>query len=278
MADDDHKRRQRESDEFNARGIVAADRKWLDEAVRAFKRAIELDPESAHAHDNLATVYSEQGQWRLALQEYLEALRLEPDSPTAHYNLACFLSSQAHEMAIDEYQTAIRLEYDYPDAHVNLGLCFVDAGEHDKAIAEFRIACELDPDDLGARQELSASLIDVGEFAEAIRHLKEVVRREEDNLDAYIDLGIAYSAQGFYEESERAFLRAAEVDPKEVLAPYHLAALYAAWDRRADAIQNLRLALALEPDRVRAWIDSDRMFDGVRGTAELSELLADPGP
>ena len=45
------------------------------------RRAIELDPTSAHAHDNLATVFSEQGEYLLALGEYLEALRLEPDSP-----------------------------------------------------------------------------------------------------------------------------------------------------------------------------------------------------
>ena len=72
--DGDRVRRQLESDQYNARGIEAADRKWFDEAVRAFKKAIELDPESAHAHDNLATVYSEQGQFLDALREYLEAV------------------------------------------------------------------------------------------------------------------------------------------------------------------------------------------------------------
>jgi len=76
------------SDEHNSRGIELADRGWLDEAVKEFKKAIELDPSSAHAHDNLATVYSEKKALAQALEEYLTALRLEPDSPTAHYNLA----------------------------------------------------------------------------------------------------------------------------------------------------------------------------------------------
>lgn len=115
MSEDDRDLHRRQlSDQFNDRGIEAADRKWLDEAIKAFKRAIELDPESAHAHDNLATVYSEKGMLLEALSEYLEAIRLEPDSPTAHYNLACFLSSHGHQMAIERYQEAIRLEHDYP--------------------------------------------------------------------------------------------------------------------------------------------------------------------
>jgi len=83
------------SDEHNSRGIELADRGWLDEAIKEFKKAIELDPSSAHAHDNLATVYSEKKLYAQALEEYLAALRLEPESATAHYNLACFLASDA---------------------------------------------------------------------------------------------------------------------------------------------------------------------------------------
>ena len=98
------------SDEHNSRGIELADRGWLDEAIKEFKKAIELDPASAHAHDNLATVYSEKKLYAQALEEYLTALRLEPDSATAHYNLACFLATHAHDMAIEQYKDAIELD------------------------------------------------------------------------------------------------------------------------------------------------------------------------
>ena len=68
------------SDEHNSRGIELADRGWLDEAIKEFKKAIDLDPHSAHAHDNLATVYAEKKLFREALGEYLTAIKLEPDS------------------------------------------------------------------------------------------------------------------------------------------------------------------------------------------------------
>jgi len=114
------------SDEHNSRGIELADRGWLDEAIKEFKKAIELDPRSAHAHDNLATVYSEKKLYREALQEYLTALGLEPESATAHYNLACFLATHGPDMAIAEYKDAIQLDPEYPDAHLNLGLTYAD--------------------------------------------------------------------------------------------------------------------------------------------------------
>src|SRR5919201_4740049 len=141
------------SDEHNSRGIELADRGWLDEAINDFKKAIELDPRSAHAHDNLATVYSEKKRYREALQEYLTALSLEPDSATAHYNLACFLATHGADMAIAEYKDAIQLDPEYPDAHLNLGMTYADMDKRDEAKAEFKTAIELDPTDPLARHE-----------------------------------------------------------------------------------------------------------------------------
>src|SRR5512141_3454578 len=98
------------SDSHNSRGIELADRGWLDEAIKEFRKAIELDPDSAHAHDNLATVYAEKKLFREALGEYLTAIRLEPDSATAHYNLACFLATHGPELATAEYRQSIELD------------------------------------------------------------------------------------------------------------------------------------------------------------------------
>src|SRR5438105_8076235 len=164
------------SDEHNSRGIELADRGWLDEAIKEFKKAIELDPDSAHAHDNLATVYSEKKLYREALKEYLTALELEPDSATAHYNLACFLSTHGPDMAVTEYKEAIELDPEYPDAHLNLGLTHADLGRTEDAMKELLTAIELDPTDAFPRHELAALQMDDGDYRSAISQLKEVVR------------------------------------------------------------------------------------------------------
>ena len=166
------------SDDHNSRGIELADRGWLDEAIKEFKRAIELDPNSAHAHDNLATVYAEKKLFREALDEYLVAMRLEPDSATAHYNLACFLSAHAMDFAITEYREAIALDPDYPDAHLNLGLTLADVDRSDDAMIELKRAVELDTSDALPRHELAGLQMDLGDYRAAITQLKDVVRLE----------------------------------------------------------------------------------------------------
>ncbi|MDX2015853.1 MAG: tetratricopeptide repeat protein [Myxococcaceae bacterium] len=261
-----------QSDEHNSRGIELADRGWLDEAVKEFKKAIELDPNSAHAHDNLATVYAEKKQFREALEEYLTAIKLEPDSATAHYNLAVFLSTHGNEFAVSQYQEAIGLEPDYPDAHLNLGLAHADDGRFDEAMKELRIAIELDPQDPFPRHELAAILMDEGDYRGAITHLKEVTRLEPKNFEAWLDLGICFAQKGFYAEAERAYDTAAEHKADDVLLLYNQAALYALWGRPTDAVGFLARAVAADKTKVQSWLRTDPMFESLKGRPEFEAL------
>ena len=260
------------SDHHNARGIELADRGWLDEAAKEFLKAIELDPDSAHAHDNLATVYAEQKRYREALAEYLLALRLEPDGATAHYNLASFLASHGGDMAVSEYRAALSLEPGYPDAQLNLGLTLADQGQVVEAKEALSCAAGQDPADALARHELAGLLMDEGDHRAAIGLLKEVARLEPGNFEAHLDLGICYAQKGFYAEAERSYARARELSPDDVLVNYNLAALLALWGRPADALGALRQALAVDPAKVRGWLATDPMFRSLQGTPEYEAL------
>ena len=260
------------SDEHNARGIELADRGWLDEAANEFRKAIELDPGSAHAHDNLATIYSEKKLFRDALQEYLAALRLEPDSATAHFNLAGFLAAHGPDMAIAEYEEAIRADPEYPDAHLDLGLTYADQGRADDALRELRRAVDLAPTDPLPRHEFAGVLMDEGDYRGAISSLREVVRIDPGSFDAWLDLGICYAQKGFYAEAERAYGSARDLKPGDLLLNYNLSALYSLWGKPPEALDALRRALESDAEKVRGWLRSDPMFDGLKGNPDFETL------
>src|SRR2546421_94198 len=157
------------SDEHNSRGIELADRGWLDEAIKEFKKAIELDPESAHAHDNLATVYSEKKLYREALKEYLTALQLEPESATAHYNLACFLATHGSDMAVEEYKEAIELDPFYQEAE----RCYAKARE-------------LSPDDVLLNYNVAALYSLWDRHPEALEALKKALEKDPQKVRSWI--------------------------------------------------------------------------------------------
>jgi len=263
-----------QSDEHNARGIDLADRGWLDEAISEFRKALELDPQSAHAHDNLGTVLAEKGDLLEALVEYVAALAADPESPTAHHYLASFLAGQGQDLALAQYRRALELEYDFPDAHLNLALALAERGQLEEAVAELEIAHGQLPDDEMIQHELACCLIDVERYPEAIGHLKKIIKRYADHIEAYVDLGIAYTAQGFYAEAESVLKAALAIDAEDFAAHYHLAALYATWGRTDSCFEHLELAATRDHEKMRAWLRDDRLFDLLRDDQRYAKLLA----
>lgn len=262
------------SDEHNARGIELADRGWLDEAANEFQKAIRLDPNSAHAHDNLATIYAERGQLAEALVAFMDAVRIEPDSPTTHHYLASFLAAHGQDLAVAEYRKAIELEYEFPDAHLNLALALADRGELEEAVVELEIALGQAPDDEMIQHELAGCLIDLERYPEAIAHLKKIVRHHPEHVEAFVDLGIAYTAQGFFAEAEGVLRRAIDIDAHDFAAHYHLAALYVSWERKDQAFEHLKLAAAQDAEKLQEWLQDDRAFEALADDPRYEQLRA----
>jgi tetratricopeptide (TPR) repeat protein len=55
----------------------------LDEAVREFERAIEVNPWNATAHGNIGVVFLRRGEPREALRWFERALEIDPEVPGA---------------------------------------------------------------------------------------------------------------------------------------------------------------------------------------------------
>jgi Tfp pilus assembly protein PilF len=71
-------------------GVAAADAESWDEAVRCWTRALEIAPDSAAIHNNLAVAYERQGAWDEAAGEYEAALSLDPGNARIRGNYETF--------------------------------------------------------------------------------------------------------------------------------------------------------------------------------------------
>jgi tetratricopeptide (TPR) repeat protein len=82
-----------------------------EEGVAAALRAVELDPESAMAHDVLGWAYHLTGHWGEARTHLQRALALDLDLARAHYHLGALYAARGDvEAAQREYQRAIDLD------------------------------------------------------------------------------------------------------------------------------------------------------------------------
>jgi Tfp pilus assembly protein PilF len=82
-------------------GILAAQRDLWDEAIFRWKKAVELEPESSSAHNNLAVAYEKKGKWEEAKKEYETALKLNPKNEYIQSNFEKF-KRRTEDSAKDE--------------------------------------------------------------------------------------------------------------------------------------------------------------------------------
>jgi len=258
-----------QSDHHNARGIELADRGWLDEAIKEFNKALEYDPDSPHARDNLGTILAEKGDLIDALKQFIAAVESDPQSPTTHHYLASFLAARSHDLCITEYRKALERQFDYPDAHLNLALALAERGKLEEALNEFEIANMQAPQDELIQHELACCLIDLERYPQAIAQLKHLLKNNPEHLEAWVDLGIAFIAQGFYAEAKNSLTKAIELDPTDFTSQYHLAALHSTWENIDDAITHLEIASKRNSEKLRAWLKDDPFFDPLRNDARF---------
>lgn len=129
------------------RGCAAdADPARTAEAIAAYRRAIELDPEFADAHCNLGTVLYNQGRRADARGCFERALVLAPEHLEAHFNLANVLEEdQRNESALRHYKEATRIDPFFADARLNLALLYEKLGLHRTALPHWRRYVQLAP-------------------------------------------------------------------------------------------------------------------------------------
>lgn len=106
------------------------------EAVLAYKRALELDPEHPDAHLNLGRLLHEDGRLAEAEAHYRAAAAADPEGARAQYNLGVVLEDQGRAAeAIAAYKKSLSLDDGLATAHFNLSRLYESRGNEAGALS-----------------------------------------------------------------------------------------------------------------------------------------------
>jgi protein O-mannosyl-transferase len=196
----------------NNLGFVLAERGQADEAIKHYRKSIDIRPFYDEAHFNLGNALSGRGAIDEAIVQYGKALDINPADYQSHNNLALALASRGHvDEAMAEFREALAIKPSYVDAHNNLGLMLAGRGQWDEAIVQYRHVLEVQPDHVNARTNLGNALANTGRIDEAVGHYLAVLEINPDHIEAHYNLGSALIASGQREKALKHYQRVLEL-------------------------------------------------------------------
>ncbi len=120
-----------------------------------------------------------------AHRAYREALRLDPGHPDALVNVGRLLHEAGRvDEAEGRYRAALEADPEHPLAHFNLGVALDDAGRVDEAAEAYRRALVCDPRLSSAHFNLARLLEASGDFQGTVRHLAAYKTLRDDDQRA----------------------------------------------------------------------------------------------
>ncbi len=233
------------------------DSSFLDPAIRACRRATDLQPQLLEAQIALGRLLDRTGQYELARAVLSETITRHPTSSQAHWALAETLFSQdAVELAGQHFERAVELDPTSPEALGGRARFLARTGPLDAALPLFERAIAAAPADVKYSLDLGVALLYAGRFMEAAVVFEQTIPYDRDAGVALNNAGGSYYLAGDYARAHSLFRDAAAANEKDFAFWGNLGDTCRHWrecnDNPSDfylrALDLLEAELAVRPD------------------------------
>lgn len=228
-------------------------------AVRELRRAVEVDPQSAPAHQSLASALALGGQVDEAVEHYRRALELDPQNATVAYNLGNLLRRRGKPRQAEAHLSrAVELDPSLVEARLTLAAVREEEGRYVEARDEYAAVLDVDPGNVTARARLAMLPVYSGEAdgaPQAVETLLALLAEAPFHPDVHLNLGSALVQAGRRVEAREHFIRVLDLEAsrtEKALAHLNLAAIVEGQGAVAEARDHYRSALELHPGLNRA--------------------------
>ncbi len=188
----------------------------MRQAIERLTRAVELDPEFALAHAELADCYAllnwyveppPPEAWQRAKQFAVRAVAADPELAEAHASLGFVRLhyDRDWDAAEHELRKAILLKPGIQVAHRWYAYSLSATGRHEEAFAEMEQAREISPRSPVLATAVANVLFLAGRFDDAIEQCHKALELDSGAVSAHTILRWAYEKKGMHDEAIAAF-------------------------------------------------------------------------
>lgn len=267
----------------------------INEALRWYDAALEVDPEYAAAHAGQCEAYvlafdevDDPLMIENAERACARALQLNPHLVIVHNAMGQLHHlTGRYDQAESFFKRALRIDPSSSESFIGLGEVYLARNRPDKAEEYFRQVVGLHPGSWSAYNHLGTFLFRQGRYSEAAEQYEYVVALDHKNMNAYSNLGVAYLLAGDFSPALAAIEQSLAIQPKKVTYS-NLGLLYYYLGQLEESIAAHRSAIELEPNDYLAWSNlgdalsiagrDDEALDAFRRARDLADIRLDTNP
>ncbi len=198
------------------KGLTLAGEGNLDEAVKEYTKAINLDANYCDAMDNLGQALRQQGKLDEAIYWYKRSIGILPENTAAHTNLAvAYLYQGKKDAAVSEYQVLLKMNPRDPEGYYGLGNVYLNFKDFSTAAKNFQKAEQLylelnSPLVSDVHYALGVTYYRMKEYGKSIEYLERSYGSKQNDPRVNYILGLSYLERGNDLARARKYLKRAQ--------------------------------------------------------------------
>lgn len=182
---------------FHMLGTIYYDQGKFNKAIRAFRRALELEPTFTDASVGLSIILNDIGKYeegRKVFEEAKELLARQNSTEDPYINEKfsikhdelgeMYFHHSRFKEALEQYYKALTLSSRKPELTMKIVECYLRLNETEKALRELRGLIKDYSGFLSARVRMGKILYDTGDVAGAIEQWEAVTHRDPNHSEA----------------------------------------------------------------------------------------------
>jgi tetratricopeptide (TPR) repeat protein len=189
-----------------------------DQAIEWVSHAVRADPKAAYV-STLGTVLQRAGRLGEALKAFEKAISIEPENAELWKNFGAVLIDLNHpDQALLGLQQALKLRPRYVDAANLSGLILYRKERHAEALEFFNLSLEAEPAQADALQLRALVLMNLKRFEQALADNHRSRQLDPRDANTHNNLGTVLQKLGRFQDSLESYDRAIALRPDFVLA------------------------------------------------------------
>jgi eukaryotic-like serine/threonine-protein kinase len=247
-------------------------------AKAAAMKALELDDTLAEAHAALAyTVFFADWDWPSAEGEFKRAIELNPNSALSHNGYGLYLSTRGRfNESIVEAQRAQELDPLSPEIATQLGFVYLNTRRYDESIAHFQKALDLYPNAAVIRGALAWAYAMKRMYPQALAEYDKIADQEKsvatENQSVACGLGWVYAVSGRRADALKIAQEFRDLSSHAYVDFYLLATIYAGLGDKDETFRLLEKAYQ-QHSPTMSFLGIDPFWYGIRSDPRYADLL-----